>query len=125
MNNVRVLKRFAAVTVACLLAAAHAPARADGVTAIRCGRLLNPVDGSITRNAVIVVNGEHIEGVGANAKIPDGARVIDLSAYTVLPGLIDSHTHILLQPEDERGAPPVITKSQAFCCNALCSSRGP
>jgi len=90
------------------------PAHAAGVTAIRCGRLLNPVDGSITRNAVIVVSGEHIEQVGVNAKIPDGARVIDLSAYTVLPGLIDSHTHILLQPEDERGAPPVITKSQAF-----------
>ena len=32
----------------------------------------------------------------------------------MLPGLIDCHTHILLQPEDERGAPPVITKSQAF-----------
>jgi len=90
------------------------PAHAAGVTAIRCGRLLNPVDGSITRNAVIVISGEHVEQVGVNAKIPDGARVIDLSAYTVLPGLIDSHTHILLQPEDERGAPPVITKSQAF-----------
>jgi imidazolonepropionase-like amidohydrolase len=76
--------------------------------------LLNPVDGSITQNVVILVNGERIEQVGANAKVPDGARVIDLSAYTVLPGLIDSHTHILLQPEDERGAPPVITKSQAF-----------
>ena len=106
--------RAALFYLACLLVFSCVPAHADGVTAIRCGRLLNPVDGSITRNAVIVVNGEHIEHVGANAKIPDGARVIDLSAYTVLPGLIDSHTHILLQPEDERGAPPVITKSQAF-----------
>jgi imidazolonepropionase-like amidohydrolase len=114
MTPIRILKRFAAATLACLLAASYAPARADGVTAIRCGQLLNPVDGSITRNAIIIVNGQHIDQVGANAKIPAGARVIDLSAYTVLPGLIDSHTHILLQPEDERGAPPVITKSQAF-----------
>jgi imidazolonepropionase-like amidohydrolase len=114
MTTLRILKRLAAVTLACLLVSAYMPAHADGLTAIRCGRLLNPVDGSITQNAVIVVNGERIEQVGANAKIPDGARVIDLSAYTVLPGLIDSHTHILLQPEDERGAPPVITKSQAF-----------
>jgi imidazolonepropionase-like amidohydrolase len=114
MTTLRILKRLAAVTLACLLVSAYMPAHADGLTAIRCGRLLNPVDGSITQNAVIVVNGERIEKVGANAKIPDGARVIDLSAYTVLPGLIDSHTHILLQPEDERGAPPVITKSQAF-----------
>lgn len=114
MNNIRILKRFAAVALAGLLVSSYAPARAAGVTAIRCGGLLNPVDGSITRNAIIVVSGEHIEAVGANAKIPEGARVIDLSAYTVLPGLIDSHTHILLQPEDERGAPPVITKSQAL-----------
>jgi imidazolonepropionase-like amidohydrolase len=114
MTNVRILKRFAAVTLACLLVLCSGPARADGVTAIRCGLLLNPVDGSITRNAIILVRGERIEQVGANARVPDGARVIDLSAYTVLPGLIDSHTHILLQPEDERGLPPVITKSQAF-----------
>ena len=60
------------------------------------------------------MRGDRIEQVGADVKIPDGARLIDLSAHTVMPGLIDSHTHILLQPEDERGAPPVITKSQAF-----------
>ncbi|HWN99628.1 MAG TPA: amidohydrolase family protein [Blastocatellia bacterium] len=81
---------------------------------IKCGRLINPVDGSVTPNAVIIVRGERIEAVGVNIKAPEGARVIDLSNYTVLPGLIDAHTHVLLQPEDERGAPPVITKSQAF-----------
>lgn len=114
MLNLRVLKRFAPAVLACLLVLPSAPVRAEGVTAIRCGQLLNPADGSVTQNAVIVVRGDRIEQVGAKAKIPDGARLIDLSAYTVLPGLIDSHTHILLQPEDERGAPPVITKSQAF-----------
>ena len=100
--------------LACLLVLPSPPVQAEDVTAIRCGQLLNPVDGSLTRNAVIVVRGDRIEQVGADLKIPDGARVIDLSGHTVLPGLIDSHTHILLQPEDERGTPPVITKSQAF-----------
>jgi imidazolonepropionase-like amidohydrolase len=91
-----------------------ATAQSNQATAIRCGRLLNPVDGSITANAVIIVRGERIEQVGAGLSVPEGAKVIDLSTYTVMPGLIDSHTHILLQPEDERGAPPVVTKSQAF-----------
>ena len=91
-----------------------APAQNASLTAIRCGRLINPMDGSVIQNAVIIVNGERIEQVGAGLAIPAGARVIDLSGYTVLPGLIDCHTHVMLQPEDERGAPPVITKSQAF-----------
>lgn len=89
-------------------------AAGEGVTAIRCGRLVNPADRSVTRNAVIIVRGDRIEQVGVGLRPPDGARVIDLSSYTVLPGLIDCHTHVLLQPEDERGAPPVVTKSQAF-----------
>jgi imidazolonepropionase-like amidohydrolase len=84
------------------------------VKALRCGRLLNPTDGSLTNNAVIVIRGDRIDQVGVALTVPQGAEVIDLSRYTVLPGLIDSHTHVLLQPEDERGVPPVITKSQAF-----------
>src|SRR5262245_61543449 len=88
-------------------------AQTDSVTVIRAGSLLNPEDGSLRKNVVIVVRGDKIEEINA-ATIPDGAQVIDLSNYTVLPGLIDCHTHILLQPEDERGAPPIITKSQSF-----------
>lgn len=86
---------------------------ADGPpTAIRCGRLLDPANGKVTEDAVILVRGERVEQVGT--AIPAGTRTVDLSRYTCLPGLIDSHTHVLLQPEDERGAPPVLNKSQAF-----------
>ena len=54
------------------------------------------------RDQVIVIRGNRIESVSdaASAKIPEGANVIDLSRETVLPGLIDSHTHIFLQGED-------------------------
>ena len=83
-------------------------------TALRCGRLLDPASGKVTQNAVVLVNEDRIERVGPGVEIPAGIRVVDLSGSTCLPGLIDSHTHVLLQPEDESGAPPVITKSQAY-----------
>jgi imidazolonepropionase-like amidohydrolase len=112
MLKIRVSKALFFALILMMSSAAFA--QSTSVTAIKCGRLVNPVDGSVTQNAVIIVRGDHIEQAGANLNIPPGAKVIDLSAYTVLPGLIDCHTHIMLQPEDERGAPPVITKSQAF-----------
>jgi len=91
------------------LAAAEAPA-----TALRCGHLLDPASGRTTENAVVLVREGRIESVAVGTPLPAGAKVADLSRYYCLPGLIDSHTHVLLQPEDERGVPPVITKSQAF-----------
>src|SRR6202795_948766 len=72
------------------------------VTVIRAGTLIDGKSDKPRRDQVIVVRGNRIESVGdaANAKIPDGATVIDLSKETVLPGLINSHTHIFLQGED-------------------------
>jgi imidazolonepropionase-like amidohydrolase len=115
MINARAFRVSVLVTLAfCSLLPKVARPQAETATAIRCGSLLNPVDGSITRDAVIIVRGDRIQEVGAKLPIPSGARVIDLSAYTVLPGLIDCHTHVLLQPEDERGTPPIINKSQSY-----------
>ncbi len=84
------------------------------ITAIKAGKLIDPKSGSISANQIILVEGDKIKALGSNVAIPKEASVIDLSSYTVLPGLIDCHTHVLLQPEDERGFPPVISKSQAF-----------
>ena len=68
---------------------------------LRCGRLLDVRTGALKEGAQLVVAGDRIERVlDASAKAPDGALVHDLSAYTVLPGLIDAHTHTFLQPGD-------------------------
>jgi imidazolonepropionase-like amidohydrolase len=72
------------------------------VTVIRAGTLIDGKSDKPRRDQVIVIRGNRIESVSdaTNAKIPAGAAVIDLSKETVLPGLIDSHTHIFLQGED-------------------------
>lgn len=74
------------------------------ITAIKAGRLVDPETGTVTTNQVILVEGEKIKAVGANLTIPTGATVIDLSRLTVLPGLVDAHTHMALtykeQPEN-------------------------
>ncbi|HEX6731835.1 MAG TPA: amidohydrolase family protein [Pyrinomonadaceae bacterium] len=74
------------------------------VTAIKAGRLIDPETGTASTNQVIIIDGEKIKSVGANLAIPTGATVIDLSKLTVLPGLVDTHTHTALtykeQPEN-------------------------
>jgi imidazolonepropionase-like amidohydrolase len=71
-------------------------------TVIRAGTLIDGKSDSPRHDQVIVIRGNRIDSVSdaASAKIPPGATVIDLSKATVLPGLIDSHTHIFLQGED-------------------------
>jgi imidazolonepropionase-like amidohydrolase len=63
---------------------------------IRAGKLIDVRNGRVLAGQSILIEGERIKTVGANIQTPDGARVIDLGKSTVLPGLIDNHTHVLL-----------------------------
>src|SRR5436853_648513 len=94
---------LAAISTIALVAAslAQAPA-APAVIGIRAGMLIDGKSGEPRHDQVIIIRGDRIESVSdaSSTKPPAGATVIDLSKATVLPGLIDSHTHIFLQGED-------------------------
>jgi imidazolonepropionase-like amidohydrolase len=64
------------------------------VVAVKAARMLDVKTGSLISNAVVVIENGRIVAAGQNAAIPAGAEVIDLGARTLLPGLIDSHTHL-------------------------------
>src|SRR5260370_16268242 len=71
-------------------------AQAPETTAVRAGRLFDPKSGQMLNNQVVLIQGEKITQVGPTARVtvPPGARVIDLSRATLLPGLIDGHLHL-------------------------------
>src|SRR5215470_15464487 len=73
----------------------------NSLKVIRAGSLIDGTSDAPRRNLLIFVRGNKIEKVtNANETIPAGAQIIDLSNATVLPGLIDSHTHIFLWGEE-------------------------
>ena len=96
MNISRTFPLAVAIFVASQLAA-QSPAPA---TLVKAGRLLDPRSGNVLSPAAVLIENGKIKEVGAPAKVqaPSGTKVIDLGNATLLPGLIDSHTHLLVDP---------------------------
>ena len=90
----RRLSLFASFALgACVLLGADEPARPR--IAVRAARLLDVKSGRYVARPVVVIAGDRIESVGDS--VPPGVRTIDLGDRVLLPGLVDAHTHILLQ----------------------------
>lgn len=90
---------FAVVVMMGLISGVQLRAQSPaGVILIKAGRLLEPRSGNVIAPAAVLIEGNKIKQVGPPAQIsaPEGAQIIDLGAATLLPGLIDSHTHLFL-----------------------------
>jgi imidazolonepropionase-like amidohydrolase len=111
---VKIIFRFLCLASAfhlALLIAAQAQTTspsADGKTAtaaILAGRLIDVRTGHVSTNAYIIIEKDRIARVDTTA--PNGVKIIDLSKYTVVPGLIDCHAHVLGNPKDQSSASPL------------------
>jgi imidazolonepropionase-like amidohydrolase len=76
----------------------HSQQPAPKIVAVKAARALDARTGAMINNAVILIEGDRIKEVGPNLSVPTNAEVIDLGSKTVLPGLIDCHTHLTYEP---------------------------
>lgn len=91
------MRRYLAIVLSSLMIPVLALAQAPHRVAIRAAKLIDGKTDKPLENALIVIEGDKIVSVSAGGTPPSGAELIDLSKATVMPGFIDTHTHVLLQ----------------------------
>jgi len=83
-----------------LVGCQKAPDPAPAGIAIRCGSLIDGIADAAVGGRLIIVREGRISAIEAVGEVPEGMELLDLSEYTCLPGLIDTHTHIALNHDD-------------------------
>jgi imidazolonepropionase-like amidohydrolase len=111
---------FAIASIGAAIICAQSQARpqetskpADVFTAIKAGKLIDTDAGAVLSNQIILIRSDKIAAVGKDIAIPVGAAVVDLSRMTVIPGLIDCHTHLADGSENGSGDPLTYLKKSA------------
>src|ERR1700722_3915084 len=96
----RFRRRIVLIVWLCCIAAGIVQAQNGAPTlAVHAGRLIDVRSGKVSTNSYILIAKDRIVGIANSA--PTGVTVVDLSKYTVVPGLIDSHAHVLGNPKDQ------------------------
>src|SRR5271169_6010589 len=93
------------------------------VTAIRAGKLIDPDRGTVLTGQTILIRDGKIEAVGNNVSIPSNAKIIDLTKMTVLPGLIDCHTHLASGAYDSKDLDFFTKTSAQFALESVPNAR--
>lgn len=91
---VRAVRLVTLIAILSFAATAALAQQSGNTLYVRCGKLIYDAEKPAMDNAQVVITGGKITAVGTNVPVPAGATQVDLSAYTVMPGLIDAHTHI-------------------------------
>src|SRR4030095_2122584 len=85
-----------AVTLALITCICNVASQTPTLTAIKCGRFFDGRKPALAQDIVLLIQGNRITKVGKSLEIPAAAKVIDLGQATVMPGLVDAHTHMFL-----------------------------
>ena len=98
------------------------PASAQ-VTAIRAGKMIDPDSGTVLTSQIVLIRDSKIEAIGNNVTIPSNAKIIDLTKMTVLPGLIDCHTHLASGAYDSKDLDFFTKTSAQFALESVPNAR--
>lgn len=101
MNRNRSFRKIIHLVLIFLIAANMGFTQSTSIIAVKAGKLIDTESGTLLKDIIILIENDIIKEVGKNVVIPANAMVFDLTNSTVLPGLIDCHTHITYQAEDE------------------------